>query len=79
VTYAFLEQPDATVSTRFTRGDVARLEHELSLAIAQIDAGEFVPTPGEFTCSGCPALDVVCAGPRLDGHWAAEPKAVVTV
>ena len=28
-------------------------------------AGEFTPAPGEFTCSGCPALDVVCAGTRL--------------
>ena len=41
------------------------LEAELSAAIARINAGEFVPTPGEFTCAGCPALDVVCAGPRL--------------
>ena len=28
-------------------------------------AGEFAPTPSECTCSGCPALDLVCAGPRL--------------
>ena len=33
----------------------------------RINAGEFVPTPSEFTCSGCPALDLVCAGPRLGG------------
>ena len=25
--------------------------------------GEFMPTPSDFTCAGCPALDVVCAGP----------------
>ena len=30
-----------------------------------VDAGEFVPTPSEFTCAGCPALDLVCAGPKL--------------
>ena len=32
-----------------------------------IRAGEFRPTPSPFACSGCPALDVVCAGPRLGG------------
>ena len=39
--------------------------HELSAAIARIRAGEFRPTPSEFACSDCPALDLVCAGPRL--------------
>ena len=34
-------------------------------AIARIRSGEFRPTPSEFICAGCPALDVVCAGPRL--------------
>jgi ATP-dependent exoDNAse (exonuclease V) beta subunit len=74
VAYAFLERPDAVVSTVFARADVPSLEAELSEAIGRINAGEFVPTPGEFTCLGCPALDVVCAGPRLgggdgDGMW----------
>ena len=32
-----------------------------------IQAGEFRPTPSEFACAGCPALDVVCAGPRRCG------------
>ena len=41
------------------------LEAELSAAIARIQSGRFVPTPSEFACSDCPALDVVCAGPRL--------------
>jgi ATP-dependent exoDNAse (exonuclease V) beta subunit len=67
IVYAFLERPDAMVSTTFSRDEMPELEAELSAAIARIDAGEFVPTPGEFTCSGCPALDVVCAGPRLRG------------
>ena len=49
----------------FARLELPVLEEELSAAIRRIDAGEFVPTPSEFTCSGCPALDVVCAGPRL--------------
>ncbi|HEY2219026.1 MAG TPA: UvrD-helicase domain-containing protein [Gaiellaceae bacterium] len=65
VVYAFLERPDAPVSTVFGADDAAGLEQELSEAIARIDAGEFVPTPSEFACSDCPALDVVCAGPRL--------------
>ena len=35
--------------------------------------GEFVPTPSEFNCAGCPALDVVCAGPRLRGGPSRPP------
>ena len=65
VVYHFLERPDAVVSTTFLRIELPALEEELSQAIRRIDAGEFVPTPSEFTCSGCPALDVVCAGPKL--------------
>jgi ATP-dependent helicase/nuclease subunit A len=65
VVYHFLERPDAVVSTTFLRLEQPALEAELSEAIRRIDAGEFVPTPSEFTCSGCPALDVVCAGPKL--------------
>ena len=62
----------------FSRDELPALEAELSAAIARIDAGEFVATPGEFTCSGCPALDVVCAGPRLRGGRppVAEPTEV---
>jgi len=65
VVYHFLEHPDAVVATSFARGDVPALEADLSAAIAQIRAGEFRPTPSEFACAGCPALDVVCAGPKL--------------
>ena len=65
VVYHFLERPDAVVSTRFTVADTETLEAELSAAIDRINAGEFRPTPSEFTCSGCPARDRVCAGPRL--------------
>jgi ATP-dependent exoDNAse (exonuclease V) beta subunit len=65
VLYHFLERPDAVVSTIFTRDQLPELEQELSAAIAQIQAGEFRPTPSEFACAGCPALDLVCAGPRL--------------
>jgi ATP-dependent helicase/nuclease subunit A len=65
VVYHFLERPDAVVTRTFARAEVPALEAELSEAIACIRAGEFRPTPSEFTCAGCPALDVVCAGPRL--------------
>ena len=65
VVYHFLERPDAVVSTTFDRGELPALEEELSAAIRRIDAGEFVPTPSDFICSGCPALDLVCGGPNL--------------
>ncbi len=65
VVYHFLERPDAVVSTTFARADLAGLEEELSAAIARIDEGDFRPTPSDFNCAGCPALDRVCAGPRL--------------
>ncbi|HET8605827.1 MAG TPA: 3'-5' exonuclease, partial [Gaiellaceae bacterium] len=65
VVYHFLERTDAIVSTTFTREQVGTLEAELSAGIERILAGEFRPTPSEFACSGCPALDLVCAGPRL--------------
>jgi ATP-dependent helicase/nuclease subunit A len=71
VVYVFLERPDDPVSAVFDPSDVAALETDLSAGIATIRAGEFRPTPSEFACSGCPALDVVCAGPRLG--MAAEP------
>ena len=65
VLYQFVERPDAVVAATFVRAELAELEVELSEAIAQINRGEFVPTPSDFACSGCPALDLVCAGPRL--------------
>jgi hypothetical protein len=77
VVYHFLERPDAVVSTTFSRDDVPALEAELSAAIATIQAGEFVPSPDEFTCAGCPALDIVCAGPRLRGELPSAPVPAV--
>src|SRR5262249_59732689 len=65
VVYHFLERPEDPVEAVFSRADVAELETELSAAIARIQAGEFPPTPSDFACAGCPALDLVCAGPRL--------------
>ncbi len=65
VVYHFLERPDAVVTTTFVLDQVGALEAELSAGIARIHAGEFTPAPSEFACSTCPALDLVCAGPRL--------------
>jgi ATP-dependent helicase/nuclease subunit A len=74
VAYQFLERPDAVVETSFSRAQLPELEAELSEAIARIQAGEFRPTPSEFACAGCPALDLVCAGPRLRGAFAAAAE-----
>ncbi len=68
VVYAFLERPDAIVSATFGRAELPALQEELSRAIERIQSGVFVPTPSEFTCLDCPALDLVCAGPRLRGR-----------
>jgi ATP-dependent exoDNAse (exonuclease V) beta subunit len=68
VVYQFLERPDPAVTTTFDRSELPGLEAELSEAIARIQEGVFKPTPSEFICSGCPVLDVVCAGPRLLQH-----------
>ena len=70
VVYQFLERPDELVEVVFRRDELPALETELSAAIEQIQAGVFPPRPSEFACSGCPALDVVCAGPGLLGHEA---------
>ena len=75
VVYAFLERPDEPVSTVFLAADVPALELELSEAIGRIRAGDFRPTPGELACGGCPALDRVCAGPRLRGAGGGERRA----
>jgi len=65
VVYQFLEAPDDVVSATFSRGDVERLERDLGAVVARIQDGDFHPTPSAYACSGCPALDRVCAGPAL--------------
>ncbi|HEV3408016.1 MAG TPA: PD-(D/E)XK nuclease family protein [Gaiellaceae bacterium] len=72
VAYVFLERPEDVVVKTFTGDDLPELEAALSDAIATIQRGDFRPTPSDFACPGCPALDVVCAGPRL-------PRAVAPV
>ena len=65
VVYQFLERPNELVTVCYKVEEVEALEAELSRSIAAIQAGEFRPTPSEFVCADCPALDLVCAGPRL--------------
>ncbi len=65
VVYHFLERADAVVTDCYKLENVPALEAELSAAIATIQANDFRPTPNEFVCADCPALDLVCAGPRL--------------
>jgi ATP-dependent exoDNAse (exonuclease V) beta subunit len=67
VTYQFLERPNDLVTQCYKEEDVPALEAELSRAIAAIQSGVFKPTPSEYACATCPALDLVCAGPRLAG------------
>ncbi len=64
---------------RSPRADVEMLERELRETIARIREGDFRPTPSPFACSGCPALDRVCAGPDLGAlpRRAAAPRADV--
>ena len=69
VAYQFLERPENVVSATFTEADMPTLEAQLSEAIGRIRAGDFRPTPSAFACADCPALDLVCAGPRLTAAW----------
>lgn len=78
VVYHFLEDPDAVVSSGFSTADVPELERALSELIARIRGGDVRPTPSSFACSGCPALDVVCAGPRLGGPRSGAPAPELT-
>jgi ATP-dependent exoDNAse (exonuclease V) beta subunit len=67
VVYQLLERPDELVTVCYRVEEASALEAELSSAIAVIQDGEFRPTPDEFVCADCPALNLVCAGPRLRG------------
>lgn len=78
VVYQFLEEPEAIVTTTLTTDDVPVLEAELGASIARIREGTFSPTPSAFACSGCPALDRVCAGLRLGGGDGGAPEPELT-
>jgi ATP-dependent helicase/nuclease subunit A len=67
VVYQFLERPEDLVTVCYKADQLSALEAELSAAIAAIQAGEFRPRPSDYACPTCPALDLVCAGPRLHG------------
>jgi hypothetical protein len=80
VVYQFLVEPATPVSATFTTADVTALEDELRAVIARIREGAFRPSPSPFACAGCPALDRVCAGPRLgsDPEALAVPELTAT-
>jgi ATP-dependent exoDNAse (exonuclease V) beta subunit len=78
VVYQFLEAPGEPVSATFTSADLPTLEEELRGVVARIREGDFRPTPSEFACAGCPALDRVCAGPRLGSEPDGAPLPELT-
>jgi ATP-dependent exoDNAse (exonuclease V) beta subunit len=78
VVYHFLEAPEAPVAATFTVADVPALEGDLRAVIARIRDGDFRPTPSAFACAGCPALDRVCAGPRLGSEPEGAPLPELT-
>ncbi|MGL6278905.1 MAG: UvrD-helicase domain-containing protein [Gaiella sp.] len=65
VVYQFLEAPEDVVARLYGPSDVPALEAALRAVIDRIRSADFRPSPSPFACSGCPALDRVCAGPRL--------------
>jgi ATP-dependent helicase/nuclease subunit A len=71
VVYQFLERPEELVTLTVTTADLATLEAELTAAITAVTEGAFTPRPSPFACAGCPALNVICAGPNLAGGLAA--------
>ena len=80
-----LHLPRAGRATRSRRGSRAptclRSRPSFRRRSLGFSRGEFRPTPHELACPGCPALDRVCAGPRLglgpsdDVELLAEPPA----
>jgi ATP-dependent helicase/nuclease subunit A len=79
VAFVFLEQPRDAALFPFSAADEPVLAARLSAAIAAIQGGAFRPTPSELACAGCPALDRVCAGPRLPAARRVEPGAGIPV
>lgn len=71
VAYQFLERPDDVVSVVYSTEHRELLERELGAELDRIAEGDFRPNPSDYACSGCPARDVICAGPRLAelGPW----------
>lgn len=55
----------AMAARRFTAADRDRLRAELEARVAAALEGPWDPTPSETACAGCPALDMLCAGPAL--------------
>ena len=59
-----LQRPSPVPRFRSSRPSCRRRSHGSTRASSS-------RRPGEFTCSGCPALDLVCAGPR---GWSRRPS-----
>ncbi len=78
IVHVFLERAHEPVAASFASSEQPELERELSELIAGIRAGPFRATPSELACRECPALERICAGPRLlagGGQGASEPIA----
>ena len=52
----------------FTQADRERLRSELEALAERAVRGPWRPTPPAYGCGGCPALNVLCAGPALGGR-----------
>ena len=66
VVYQFLERPDE-LGEQLVRGRGPAGSGGGAVGGDRGDSGrEFRPTPSDYACPTCPALDLVCAGPRLD-------------
>ena len=76
IVYVFLERPDGVVSATFTPRRSSRARGG---ALGGDRAGSRRASSrrrrATFTCAGCPALDVICAGPKLRGRPAGGPMA----
>ena len=75
VVYAFLERPEAPVAATFRREDVPRARGgAVTPRSRRSTPASSARSRSEFACAGCPALDLVCAGPRLrDGGGSPRP------
>ena len=59
------EAATALASTVFTQDDRERLRADLEALADRAVRGPWRPTPPAHGCGGCPALNVLCAGPKL--------------
>ena len=68
VAYQWLGDAEAATAMAarvFTEADRQRLRGELEALAERAVHGPWRPTPPAYGCGGCPALNVLCAGPAL--------------